>query len=432
MSKYVSRMRCEPMNFSITQLYVERNAIEENPSYQRESAIWSPEKQALFIDSIINGYDIPKIYFHDLRDSNKSLKKYSVIDGKQRLHTIHQFLENKFPLAEDFSKNSESDFEDLKPGNYFLDFSDSDKERFKGKVLTIILIKNATEEDIEDLFTRLNNGEPLNSAEARNGISGDMTNLIRSIAKDDFFTKKLKFKNKRYSHFEISAKFLLLEYTHLNGGDIYCDLKKKFLDSLVKNNKTMFPAQINNLTKRVNANLNKLKSVFKNSDPLLNKQSVPPLYYIFIKTINTDYGHPHLNTLLAKFLESFEVRRQENLVKEEDNRDRTLMDYSRLMQQGTNDFTGLKERVLILKKYFLLENPDLKLLDKKRTFTNEERYVIYINSNKTCSECKKILENIEEMAADHIEQHAFGGETTLQNARCLCVECNSKLKTTKK
>lgn len=424
-------MRCEPSSFSITQLFIERNSIDESPSYQRESAVWSPEKRALFIDSIINGYDIPKIYFHDLRDFKK-LKKYAVIDGKQRLNTIYEFLEDGFPLADDFTRNSESDFEDIKPGNYFKDFTENDRERFKGKILTIVLIKNAAEEDIEDLFSRLNNGEPLNSAEARNGIIGDMTNLIRTIAKDDFFIKTLKLKNKRYSYYEIAAKFLLLENTDMKGGGIYCDLKKKFLDSLVKNNKRMLPAEINGLSKRVIKNLSGLRKVFSDNDPLLNKQSVPPLYYIFIKMINLEYGHSNLNSLLKKFLSDFEVLRQENLNKNEDDRDSVLMDYSRMMQQGTNDLSGLRERALILKRYFLLENPDVRILDKKRAFTFEERYAIYINSGMKCSNCGKNFTDIKEMEADHIDQHAFGGETTLKNARSLCVECNSKLKTTKK
>ena len=47
--------------------YLWRSAIQEKPPYQRESSVWSLEKQQLFIDSLLNGYDVPKIYLHDLR-----------------------------------------------------------------------------------------------------------------------------------------------------------------------------------------------------------------------------------------------------------------------------------------------------------------------------------------------------------------------------
>src|SRR6185437_9993299 len=105
--------------------------VNENPTYQRESAIWSLEKQQLFIDSIVNNYDIPKIYFHDLRGEKKELVKYAIIDGKQRLHTIYEFLGSKFSLADDFMVNSDSEFEKLKGGLLFKKFSEADQERFK-------------------------------------------------------------------------------------------------------------------------------------------------------------------------------------------------------------------------------------------------------------------------------------------------------------
>jgi hypothetical protein len=217
----------------------------------------------------------------------------------------------------------------------------------------------------------------------------------------------------------------------MNSGSIYSDLKKKFLDKLVRENKKMTKAEVDGLSKRISKNLSLLKKVFSDDDPLLNKQSVPPLYYIFIKLINNEYGHANLNTLIKSFLTSFEVKRQENLLLEEEKRDTNLMEYGRLMQQGTNDLTGLRERALILRRYFLLENPDVRILDTKRAFTYEERYAIYIMSGKVCAACGRKLDDIKEMEADHQDQHAFGGETTLKNARALCIECNGKLKKTK-
>ena len=79
-------------------------------------------------------------------------------------------------------------------------FSHSHKEHFKGQKLSVVLIQKASEEDIEELFSRLNNGEPLNAAEKRNAMGGDMCVLIRDVAKHDFFKKHLSVSNKRYQH----------------------------------------------------------------------------------------------------------------------------------------------------------------------------------------------------------------------------------------
>lgn len=144
--------------------------------------------------------------------------------------------------------------------------------------------------------------------------------------------------------------------------------------------------------------------------------------------MHSEYGHKNLNTILRKFIEQFQVKRQENLSLSEDDRDTHLIEFGRLMQQGTNDLSSLKERVSILRRYFLLEFPDVKLLDKQRQFTLEERYAIYTLAGKQCAICKKDFTDIKEMEADHHEQWAFGGETTLKNGRALCIECNKKLK----
>lgn len=54
----------------IQTLRLERHRINTNPKYQREAGIWSKEKKQLFIDSLLNGFDVPKIYFHDIREAN--------------------------------------------------------------------------------------------------------------------------------------------------------------------------------------------------------------------------------------------------------------------------------------------------------------------------------------------------------------------------
>ena len=417
-------MHCIDQPFPISKLWVNRNAILENPEYQRESAIWSQERQQLFIDSILNKFDVPKLYFHDLR-GKQGLHDYAVVDGKQRLHTIYAFLQDDFPLAVDFSlMESRTGQADPKPGSKFSELSEFWKEEFKGTALSVVLIQNAADEDIEELFSRLNNGEPLNAAEKRNAMGGEMCKLIREVAKDQFFEKKIKIANRRYQHYEISAKFLLLERTAQNGGGAYADLKKRFLDDLVSKNKNMSAADVGGLKRRVIDQLKAISKVFSDQDPLLSKQAYPPLYYIFVKRLLNEYGDSKLNSRIREFLNDFHVRRTANLELPEDDRDSNLIEFGRLMQQGTNDLNSLRERVAILTRYFLLDNPDVSLKDPKRLFTDEERLAIWIMGGKKCASCD-VEVNIDDMHADHQQQWAHGGATSLENGRCLCQSCNT-------
>jgi hypothetical protein len=86
--------------------YDQKDNIDLDPLYQRRAQLWSERDREFLIDSILNGYDVPKIYIADftfgLTKLHSTNKRYSVIDGKQRLGAIFDFFENKLRLAEDF------------------------------------------------------------------------------------------------------------------------------------------------------------------------------------------------------------------------------------------------------------------------------------------------------------------------------------------
>lgn len=417
-------MHCtsKPMNIGL--LIVERNVINDNPEYQREAGVWSPEKQQLFLDSIFNNIDIPKIYFHDLR-GGKGKFHYAVIDGKQRLHAIWDFVNGDTKLADDFAiRELREDAEPLAGGSKFQELSQGWQETFKSKALDIVLVQNANVDDIEELFSRLNNGEPLNAAEKRNAIGGAMCTLIRNVAQDHFFKVKIPSGNDRYQHYELSAKLILIEKNQHDGGDGFCDLKKKFLDKLAKDNKIMSASATKDLHDLVAAQLNTVSRVFVEKDPLLSKQAAIPVYYLFVKIMVGEYAGKELYASLKKFLQDFNAKRLMNLAKPEEERDQALLEFGRLMQQGTNDLNSLRSRVSILRRFFLIDYPDTPLRDKRREFTEEERTALYYLSNRRCQKCETEFGDISEMEADHKLQWAHGGPTSLKNGRALCSNCN--------
>lgn len=419
-------MHCTSEKFTVGTFLVERNVVNDSPVYQRESGIWSDEKQELFLDSLLNGYDIPKLYLHDLRGKD-SRYKYAVIDGKQRLHAIWNFLDGVKGLAEDFSLSEPEGRIPPSPGMKYSELATDWQELFKAKTLDVVLVQNADEDDIEELFSRLNNGEPLTAAEKRNAMGGDMSKLIRETAKESFFTDRLRFKNTRYQYLEVAAKFLLIEKSESEGADPFSDLKKRFLDQMVKNNKSMTKSASEKLMKRVRSQLSTVSRVFQKSDPLLQKQAYAPMYFLFIKVMAQEYASKTLFSDIRKFLEKFHALRAVNLERNEEVRDPVLLEFGRLMQQGTNDLNSLRERVSILRRYFLQENPNVEFRDKKREFTEEERLAIFVLSGKQCKNCSTPLKDLSEMHADHKIQWAHGGPTTLSNGRALCEQCNKAL-----
>jgi hypothetical protein len=185
-------------NASILYLYAQRSEIKIDPEYQRMGEVWNLDKKQLLIDSIINDFDVPKIYFHDLRDYNKKSKHiYAIIDGRQRLEAIWQFINGEFALADDFVylRNQKV----LLAGRTYKELA-SDypqiKQLFDACGLSVFVVQTDDLDLIEEMFSRLNEAVPLNAAEKRNAFGGPLPKIVRDLADTMFFRRNLKISNK--------------------------------------------------------------------------------------------------------------------------------------------------------------------------------------------------------------------------------------------
>jgi hypothetical protein len=82
-------MRQSTSEWTVRMLTDLRERIDTESEYQR-GQVWSVAQRRLLIDSLLRGYDIPKIYLRKLPDGGSRL--YEVVDGKQRLTAIWGFL----------------------------------------------------------------------------------------------------------------------------------------------------------------------------------------------------------------------------------------------------------------------------------------------------------------------------------------------------
>ena len=69
------------------------------PDYQRDSSQWDLAKKSLFIDSLINNMTIPPLIVYPESDAETGLERLQIVDGQQRLTTIHDFLKGNFALG---------------------------------------------------------------------------------------------------------------------------------------------------------------------------------------------------------------------------------------------------------------------------------------------------------------------------------------------
>lgn len=70
----------------------DKGQLNLDPPYQRRS-VWSSTDKRFFIDTILNNYTAPPIFLHKTLDEH-GRPTYHVVDGKQRLQTIIDFVQN--------------------------------------------------------------------------------------------------------------------------------------------------------------------------------------------------------------------------------------------------------------------------------------------------------------------------------------------------
>lgn len=327
---------------------LQSDKIDKSPDYQRFGKLWSKEKKQLLIDSIINRYDIPKIYFHYLasasRELNQTDKLLAVIDGKQRLEAVEEFLNNELRISQNFTFLKDDSIE-LKG----LSFSQIENrfpwiaDEILNYRFDFVFIETDERERIDELFLRLNEGVPLNNSERRKSYGGYLVQYSLQKVEDlKFFTNKVSFSNKRLEHFDLYTKLALIESSE--------DLKsftKTTLDRLIKENKTQ-SQEIDDSLGRLDNNLNLLTNYFEDRDELLRSKSIVPLYYIFILKEEDNQENIKFD-FLRRFHELRKVNRKDLPY---DRVNQIMIEFDRLTQQGANQKKSLEKRLLMLDRFY--------------------------------------------------------------------------------
>ena len=342
-------------NSTIMLLYSERSEINMSPEYQRMGGVWTKEKRRLLIDSILNDYDLPKIYFHELssEEFSETGYRYAVIDGRQRLDAIWGFMDGEFTLAPDFEYQRD---QQLHLGG--LSYEDIAKQypkirvKFDSFVLPVVTVSiEGNDIDlIEDMFSRLNEAVPLNAAEKRNAIGGDVVRAIAKISEHGFFKSRVRFRNNRYQHRESAARFLLIEDSLETIGQIV-DTKKVYLDGLARRYRDGSKSHVTDLKVRVRRVLDRMRTEFTDADELLLAQGILVVYYLIFRSA-IDHGEDQKLTRrrLLDFRQKL-ANNREAAIKNYEGASFDLLEFDRLNQQGTNDASSIKERVRILSEF---------------------------------------------------------------------------------
>lgn len=320
-------MKFKIIEWDLLKLYKRRNKI-NFPIFQREN-IWSEGQNILLIDSIFRGIDIPKLYLQKVGKEG-----WDCIDGQQRIRAISGFFNNGFKDKENKKRFSE--------------MSDKDKQIFENYKLTIANVYEIDEEEIRELFLRLQLGVPTNSGEKLNAIRSNIRDFVSQLSKTDF-VKNLSIPSRRFSKEQVCAQ-IINNSKYLNKTGDFLSSKYEDLEILYR--------RLNNIDlnskgiKKIRDIMNKLYALFgSDSTEIRNRASAVSLYLIFEELDNE--GHlRNKEKKLKEFYLKFLKRLKEESLKGVDAKNRFLISYQNKIIQGADSRTSIKFRHDWIKEAF--------------------------------------------------------------------------------
>jgi hypothetical protein len=379
-------------------------ALKFNTEYQR-SKVWNKQKKQLLIDSILRNYDIASVFLRQKSNSSS----YECLDGQQRLKAIIEFVKDGFSLSPNITEELDghwTKFSQL-PENY--------RAYIKEFKINSVIVTDVDEETTSDIFLRLQEGMPLNSAEKLNAIRGKMRKKVIDISQHPFLTK-VGLSNTRFAHRYLAAQMLSLSISSKILSANYELLKKYY-----RTYKNQVPEAALN---RVISALNFLdRSLGEKASSIRHKADVLSLY-LLANALRSGYSLSGVDEKFAEFVFDFisNVQNSNRLQNNENNKPYKI--YANLRSDSA---PHIRERRNIILSKFLQFEPSILPKDQARDFNYPERLAIFQQSKGICSKCHQSTP-FNRGIAEHIKRPEVGGTTTIDNGRWICDHCRKPLR----
>lgn len=185
----MSELSAQPTPIQTIYSWFRKDKLFVNRRYQRK-LVWTLLEKQKLIESILKGYPIPAILLAERKELPGT---YEIIDGLQRLHVIVSFIETAFPTLDGAyfdikqfptAQNQADEGKFALPDGINSTISEKETSSFLDYILALSIMRNTTDYEINDVFSRINTyGHRLSDQERRQaGIENSFSNMVRDIA----------------------------------------------------------------------------------------------------------------------------------------------------------------------------------------------------------------------------------------------------------
>lgn len=319
-------MKMETRSKAIDKIYKRRGRI-EMPDFQREE-VWPDSKKRKLIDSILHGWSLPKFYFSKIDNGT-----FDCVDGQQRLIAISEFFGDNLVLSSETAK--------IFGGSKYSELPDDISDDFDDFEIQIEEIDEATDEELEELFSRLQLGTPLNTAEKLNAISGDLRNFCFEISNEPFLSEKIALKNTRYAHFEIVTRWLCIESRGIQPQNRFSQL-----ESFLKDNRTF--SKESETAKKAIRTINYLEKAFPENCRYIGNRANTLSICMLGSRVASQNLDSDTSEVFREFVESFFYRLSTEVEKGVKSKEKAFLRYQQAITSGSTGGDSIRERINIL------------------------------------------------------------------------------------
>ncbi len=299
------------------------NVVQRGYSWEGDT-----QRQSLYIHSILIDYPVPPFY------AIKEDTKYDMLDGQQRSRTATDFFEGKFalidvPEIEVRTTDGEYEYIDVN-GMKYEDLPEDLRDKFDSYAITVnVFDKCITDDEIADMFFRLNNGMPLTAVELTR-VKAKSIHVINELALHELFTSTLTEKQmKKYTHEDLVMKTYAMLYSdELNLTTKY--LRPYIIESdITEEDKTEMKQVFDRMFNVYNAVAEKSKKI---ANKFIKRTHLVTLAPIFLHSINSGYSEKDVQ----KWIESFFTEGRSTTIS---------ATYNENARGNTNSKTSVKKRL---------------------------------------------------------------------------------------
>lgn len=337
---------------TLTSSIKDNNYIDIAPGYQRR-ARWDRKKKSLLIESFLMNIPIPPLFLFE-----KDYNQYEIMDGRQRLEAISEFLDNKYALTG-------LEFWGELQGKRFSDLPGIIQRGLLRRTINAVVLLAETEKDTESfdirliLFRRLNTGGiKLNAQEMRNALyPGPFNETLHELSRGDRFTKLWRIPQRTGS--EENETPIALQKNALYRSMMDCELVLRFFSVRdVINNKVrgslrqVFDKTMERYSKASPVEINALRADFEST---LERVTNALGYDFHLLPNNNQASRPLYDALLVAASELPDINLSDNSASIAARIEQALADqesYEILVGRG-NTIESIKDRVELAKKIII-------------------------------------------------------------------------------